>query len=99
VQELTKDQAVALYDSKFWEDMSYLDRATFQFNQKRLCMPFEVFHEAVEKSLNRPVFTHEFGFNPEGLLNELLNGAPAPSMDDIMNLIPQNKRVIFAVTA
>lgn len=94
---LTKEEATALYESKFWEPMSYRDRAVFQMNEGRLCMPFEVFHEAMEKTLGRPIFTHEFGFNYNGLLNELMNGAPAPSLKEIINLIPADKRTVVAV--
>lgn len=64
---MRKEDAIALSESKFWETMSYRDRAMFQMFEPLLCMPFDVFHEAVEKTLSRPVFTHEFGLNTEGL--------------------------------
>lgn len=70
-------------------------RAEFQMMQDILCMPFGAFHEAIETTLGRPVFTHEFGLNWEGLKNELFNGAPAPSFDEIINLIPEGKRVLI----
>ena len=93
---MTKEQAVELYDSKFWKKMTHRDRAVFQMNEPRLCMPFEVFQEAIEKALGRPVFTHEFGLNYNGLLKELMNGAPAPSFAEIVNLIPAEKRILVA---
>jgi hypothetical protein len=34
-------------------------------------MPFDVFHEAVEKTIGRPVFTHEFGVNANGIRAEI----------------------------
>jgi len=46
MSELTKEQAIALAKSGFWESMSYRDRAMFQMFEDRLCMPFDVFHEA-----------------------------------------------------
>jgi len=92
--KLTKEKAIELYNSKFWENMTHRERAVFQMNEPRLCMPFEVFHEAMEKAIGRPVFTHEFGLNYDGLFNELMNGAPVPSFEDVMNLIPAEKRVI-----
>ena len=52
--EITKEQAIALLNSGFWEPMSFRERAMFQMFQKLLCMPFSVFHEAVEKTLDRP---------------------------------------------
>lgn len=91
---MNKEQAIQLYNSKFWEPMSYKDRAIFQLWEDKLCMPFNVFHEAMEKALGRPVFTHEFGLNRDGLKKELLGEAPAPSFEDIINLIPEDKRLI-----
>jgi hypothetical protein len=91
---MTQDEAIALYESGFWESMSYRDRAVFQMFEERLCMPFGVFHEAIEKALGRPVFTHEFGLNREGLQRELMGEAPAPTFAEVMNLIPAEKRLI-----
>jgi hypothetical protein len=58
-------------------------------------MPFSIFHEAITKALGRPVFTHEFGLNREGLIKELFRGAPAPTLEEIINLIPEEKRIII----
>jgi len=46
---LTKEQAIALAKTEFWVDLSYEERAMFQLFEKRLCMPFDVFHEAIER--------------------------------------------------
>ncbi len=94
---MTKEEAIKLMDTKFWETMTLKERAMFQMFERRLCMPFDVFHEAVEKTLGRPVWTHEFGLNCEGLKKELLGEAPAPTMEDIINMIPAEKRMIVAV--
>jgi hypothetical protein len=94
---MTKDAAVALYDSGFWKQMSHEEIAKFQIMEDRLCMPFEAFHEAIEKTLGRPVFTHEFGLNREGLIKELFHGAPAPTLEDIVNLIPEEKRILISI--
>lgn len=92
---MTKEQAVKLADSEFWKDLSYRDRAKFQLFEARLCMPFEVFQEAVEKSLGRPVWTHEFGLNRDGIIKEFLGEADAPSFQEIIELIPEEKRIIL----
>ena len=97
VVELSKEQAISLHDSKFWENMTYRQKAIFQIFQPRLCMPFAVFHEVVEKTLDRPVFAHEFALNVDGIINELLNGAPAPSLSEIIDLIPKDKRVLISI--
>lgn len=93
--ELTEDQAISLVNSGFWEAMSYRDRAEFQLFARRLCMPFNVFHEALEKALGRPVWTHEMGMNWEGLISELRGEKPAPTMQEILGLIPAEKRIIL----
>jgi hypothetical protein len=58
---MTHEEAVALFDSKAWEAWTDFQRVEFQLFEERLCMPFGVFHEAVEKVLGRSVFSHEFG--------------------------------------
>lgn len=93
---MTKEQAIALSNSKFWESMTAREIATFQLFEDRLCIPFDVFHAAVEKTLKRPVFTHEFGLAMDSLRAELLGKRPAPSLDEIIALIPADKRVIVA---
>ena len=91
---MTKEQAIALAETKFWERMTDREIAMFQLWEKKLCMPFGVFHQAVEKTLGRSVWTHEFAFS-ESLKKEMLGEAPHPSMEDIMNLIPAEKRIIL----
>ena len=90
------EKAIKLYKSKFWEDMTLKERATFQLFEKKLCMPFSIFHKAIEKTLKRPVFTHEFGINLEELQKELMGEEKAPSLADIINMIPEDKRIIVS---
>ena len=66
----------------------------FQLFTDKLCMPFTIFHAAMEKALGRPVYTHEFGLNYDGLVEELLGKKPAPTMQEIMEMIPADKRII-----
>jgi len=70
---IDKKTAIQLSESKFWERMSFKERAQFQINQELLCMPFDVFHEAVEKTVGHPVFTHEFAVRFEELKNEIMS--------------------------
>ena len=91
---MTKDESIKLAESKFWETMTYEEIAKFQMFEPKLCMPFGVFHEAMEKTLGRPVYTHEFGLNYKGLQKELLGECPVPTMEDIINMIPAGKRII-----
>ncbi len=97
---LTKEQANALYDTKFWEGMTAREIAESQLSEDLLCMPFDILHGAVEKALGRSVWTHEFGtVGIAGLRAELFEGKPAPTMDDILNLIPAEKRIVIEVAS
>jgi hypothetical protein len=60
MKQLTKKEAIEFGKSKKWESMTHTEIAKFQIQQELLCIPFGVFHEAVEKTLGRPVWTHEF---------------------------------------
>jgi len=94
--QLTKEQAIRFYENKFYEGMSHTDIFKFQLWQEKLCMPWGVFHEAAEKALNRPVFTHEFAY-PDNLKKEFLGEKDAPTFDEIIELIPAEKRIILSV--
>ena len=91
---MTKEQAVALSETRFWEEMTIEQRAAFQLFEDRLCMPFDVFHEAVEQALKRPVWTHEFA-DQEALRKEFLGDKSAPTMQEIIEMIPAEKRIII----
>ncbi|MDR1218976.1 MAG: hypothetical protein LBK73_05130 [Treponema sp.] len=50
-----------------------------------------------EEALGRPVYTHEFELNREGLMKELFHGAPAPTPEEAINLIPEEFWVLTSV--
>ena len=60
-------------------------------------MPFSVFHEAVEKVLDRPVWTHEFAL-PERLRAEMLGERSAPTFKEILDLIPAEKKIVIGIS-
>jgi len=74
---MTRQEALRLVESRFWESMTSAEIAQFQLNEDRLCMPFGVFQAAVERALGRSVVTYEFGFNRDGLKAELLRATGA----------------------
>jgi len=92
--QLSQDEAILFAESKAWEPMTHRQRAEFQLYQHRLCMPFDVFQEAIEKSLGRGVWTHEFALNYAGLQRELRGEVGAPSMQEIVEMIPGEKRIV-----
>lgn len=93
-QEITREQAVALSHTQFWQQMTPRDIAVLQLFTPRLCVPFSTFHEAIEKAVDRPVFSHEFGIQAmvDNLKQALLAGAPEPTFDELVELIPQEHR-------
>lgn len=91
---MTKNEALALYETRWWEHVGHFERAAFQLFEDRLCLPFGEFHKSVEAALGRPVFTHEFAVNREGLQQELLGERQAPTLDEILAMIPEEKRIV-----
>lgn len=96
-QSIGRENAIKLHDSSWWTGLEPRVIAEFQFFTEELCVPFGVFHEAIEKTLGRPVWTHEFVLNWDGIAAELRGEKSAPTMDEIMSLIPAEKRIIIAL--
>ena len=94
MRQITKEEAIFIHEKRLWEDWSYGQRAKFQLYQERLAMPFDVFHEAITKMLKRDVYTHEFAMNRQGLIDEVNGIAGAPTFDEIVAMIPPEKKVI-----
>lgn len=97
MKQLTKKQAIAFCENKLYEGMTSRQIAEFQMEQDRLCVPFDVFHKAIEETLGRPVYTHEFGLNRDGLRKELHGEKETPTLEEIINLIPNDKRILIQI--
>ena len=95
--QLTKEQAIIFYNNKSYEHMTMRDIAAFQLDQDRLCVPFSLFHEALEKTLNRPVYTHEL-LDKVRLRQELGGFCRPPSFEEIMAMIPQEKPIVIGLS-
>ena len=96
-QSIGTEAAIALAGTNWWEGKSHREIAGFQLFTDELCCPFTVFHEALESSLGRPVWTHELGMNADGIRAEFNGEAESPSFEDILNLIPAEKRLVVAI--
>lgn len=83
MHKISEEEAKRMYKSKWWKKCTNREIVRFQLFTDRLCLPFDRFHEAVEKSLNRPVWTHEFGINYDGLCKEFLGEQEAPTFKEI----------------
>ena len=88
-----KDAAIALAATRWWEGLDARAIAERQLFTEELCCPFPVFHEAVESSLGRPVYTHEFALDYAGICREFLGEKQPPTIDEIIELIPEDKRL------
>jgi hypothetical protein len=97
MKQITKEEALAIYDSEVWKEWDNEFIARFQLFQKKLCVPFSLFHEALEKVLDRPVFTHELGINYNGICEELLKIRPKPTMEEIIEMIPAEKLILVNI--
>ena len=58
---MNEEEAMALYESGWWEGKTASEILALQLYEERLSMPFWKFHEAVEEGLGRGVGKHEFG--------------------------------------
>jgi hypothetical protein len=94
MEQLTKKQAIGMAKSGIWKEWTDEEIVRFQLFQKKLCMDFDRFHKAMEVVLERPVYTHEFAWMDE-LKKEYLGGKKPPSLEEIINLIPEEKRIII----
>jgi len=94
-QSIGREKAIALAKTEWWKGKSFRRVAKFQLFTDELCCPFEVFHEAIEKALGRPVYTHEFGLSMESVRQEFLGERDAPTLQEILELIPEEKRIVI----
>ena len=97
-RSIGREAAIAMAETKWWEGKPYHEIAMTGFFIRELCLPFDVFHEAVEKTLGRPVWTHEFA-TPGRIGRELLGQREPPTLEEIMNLIPAEKRILVVKDA
>ena len=69
IEQITEEEAVRIYTSGEWKNWTDEQIAEKQLYQRRLCVPFDKFHAAMEKVLGRPIWTHEFA-NSSALIAE-----------------------------
>lgn len=72
MRQLTKQEAIEIYDAGHWKNWSDKEIVDAQLFQYRLCVPFGVFQGALTRVLGRPVFTHEFA-DPDRIRKEYLS--------------------------
>jgi hypothetical protein len=94
VKQLTKEQAIKFAQSEVWKDMSDRQIVEFQLFQDKLCMPFDAFWDAVNAVFGRSVMRHEFA-KPDALKAEFLGEKKPPTLEEIINMIPAEKRILI----
>ena len=92
---MTKNEAIKLAETEWWKGLPADVITGFQLFEELLCMPFGEFHKAVEQSLDRPVFTHEFAYGH--LQKEFLGTKEKMTLTEILQLIPENKRIVVVM--
>jgi hypothetical protein len=96
-KQFTQEEAQAIFDSKLWEQWTFEEKVRVQLFQDRLVMPFNKFHEAINNVLDRAVYSHEFsGHGGQArLIQEYLGTRKAPTLEEIIELIPVEKHIIL----
>lgn len=97
MKQLTEKEAIALAKTGWWKKKDSYSIALFQLQQRKLCMNISDFHKAVGEALNRPVYNHELA-KSDLLLQELLGEREAPSFNDILCMIPEDKLMIVGLS-
>lgn len=95
-KQLTQDEAIAFAEGGEWKSMTKRQITEFQMYQRLMCMPFDVFHEAVEDALGRPVWTHEFAYI-EDLQDELQGNKLKGYFDEVMAYLDPEKTTVIDV--
>lgn len=94
MRQVTQEEAIVIGEKGLYKDWTDEQLVNFQIRQNCLCVPFNVFHGAISRVLNRDVYTHEFmSSNIENLIGEIERKTGAPNLDDIINLIPADKLI------
>lgn len=93
-EALTSEDAIELGNSEIWREWDADKIFRVQLFQRFICFPMEEVYKAGKKVLGRPIFSHEFmNSNRENLLKEYLGAIDTPTLSQIIELIPESKRI------
>lgn len=94
--QLTEQQAIQFGESEVWKTWTPEQVVRFQLFQRKICLDFSHFMMCLRIVLDLPVYTHEL-CNMDYLKEEYLGVKSAPTFGEIINLIPQEKRIIIGL--
>ena len=97
VIQLTYSEAIAMTSSEERNNWTDRELVAFQLYHDRCCVPFDSFHAALERVLGRPVYLHELAGETgrNNIIAEFLGNRTAPSLDDIISLLPAEKVIVL----
>jgi hypothetical protein len=91
-KSIGRERARALFAAGWWQGRTARQIARFQLFTVELCLPFAIFHRALEEALGRAIWIHEFGFGAEALAQELLGERDPPTLKETLSLLPPDVR-------
>lgn len=86
MKQFTREEAIRIYESRVWKDMTDEQIVKLQLFQKMISVPFQRYHEALENVLGRRIFTSEFD-NSESLVKEYLSLNPEPGFEEVRTFL------------
>lgn len=94
-KSIGREKAIELAGTEWWKRPDITPQQVFELTMQtvELCCEFSAFHQAAEAALGRPVWTHEFA-DMDSLWREYLGERRAPSMQEIIEKIPEAKRIV-----
>lgn len=98
-QSIGREKAIALANSGWWKGRPAREVAKFQLFTQELAMDFGDFQLALDEALGRPVWTHEIALDFDNLCAELLGEKDPPTMQEIIDLVPEEKRILITSPA
>lgn len=94
IEQLSRKQAIEFAKSGVWKEWDDEQIVKFQIFQDRLCIDFDRYHRALCLVLERPVYSHELA-RMSNLRSEYLGIRKAPTINEIIEMIPEDKRQII----
>lgn len=99
MKQLNEKEAITFAQSNVYENWTDEQIVRFQLFQKKLCLSdFGIFKKAMSTVLDRPVYTHEF-VDTKSLISEYLGEKEPPTLEEIINLIPKDKRILLQLSS
>lgn len=91
MDQFTEAQAIAIYNSGIWQDMTEKQICDMQLLQDRLCVPLDILHDAMNVCLGRPITNLELLTQRSELTREYILKNGKPSCEDVMALLIDNQ--------